>query len=422
MLIPGALKKVFFLLYAVLPPYWKIGFIKRCVFTACLCILIFTLVYAKVNDALPIIKGILSFSPFEYAENLYNQHKLKSALDYIEFYNSIPGAYNEKLAELGKKIEGERTLVHHLGEMGRIATGKESDEEYAAALDTAFDLTPIGDVRDLYREWGHYSTGQDIDKLSAGLSGLGLLMTLGEIFPPTTAFAGPARAAISVLRKSLKVMNAKMRKALMRVFEPLLNKLNKMHIFSDFSLTSLASIKKTAVKKAAVIEDLIAEARRGFVKLGDFTGLAIKNPYGARVVAKSASSIDELARFSQVAVKMGPEASPILRYGGREALEAGAALEKRGALTSALLKSSMRYGDDGLKAAGKGIKMERLVKIVNRIKSGAIYMGIFLFLWYLSRLPLVIVLPVCVCLCLIILKLWTGMGILKRLQRGRAAC
>lgn len=74
----------------------------------------------------------------------------------------------------------------------------EAGNEAALAGAVAGDLTGLGDVRDLYRQAERFVWGEEVDPLLAGLSAVGLGVTVATYASAGTAL--PARAGLSTLK------------------------------------------------------------------------------------------------------------------------------------------------------------------------------------------------------------------------------
>jgi hypothetical protein len=98
-----------------------------------------------------------------------------------------------------KVSEAEAAAINRLGEdaWNGFLTG-EAHNEAALAGAVAGDLTGIGDMRDLYRQAERFVWGEEVDPLLAGLSAVGLGVTVATYASAGTAL--PARAGLSTLK------------------------------------------------------------------------------------------------------------------------------------------------------------------------------------------------------------------------------
>ena len=142
-------------LCSLIPSFARFNLILKITLTIFLCGICTDLFYAKINPAIPLLKGALTFSPVKYAESLVEEGKLKTAEKYIDFYISIPGhSENQQLAELRNKIHSKRTGVisgtlHQGKHILKGFKGEESDEVVGQAADIALGLSSFSDARDL---------------------------------------------------------------------------------------------------------------------------------------------------------------------------------------------------------------------------------------------------------------------------------
>lgn len=98
-----------------------------------------------------------------------------------------------------KVTEAEAAAINRLGEdaWNGFLTG-EAHNEAALAGAVAGDLTGLGDVRDLYRQAENFVWGEEVDPLLAGLSAVGLGVSVATYASAGTAL--PARAGLSTLK------------------------------------------------------------------------------------------------------------------------------------------------------------------------------------------------------------------------------
>lgn len=411
----GALKSILRGLLRFMPSFQGWGLYAKISLTVVLAGICSDLFYAKMDQAIPIIKGMLSFSPAEYAEKLLNEKRPKPALDYIEFYESIPGTDAAKLASLKTQAENMRSLLkaegakYHAGQAWKGIKGEKGDEIYTTVIDQGVDFLSIGDLRDLYKEINNYRSGGEVDKLNASMAATGLAMTLGEIASGGTmaTVLEPVKKSVNTFSKALKVMNVKMRKSLGTLLEPLAKTIRKSGAIEGLAkLDSISAVKDYVLKHKATFTQLADDCAQSFKKIDNFTKVAISNPKAAALIAKNADSIGELNQFSKVAQSLADNGAGILKYGRKEALEAAVALEKKGQLNPATLKKAMGYGEKGLKAVKRGMNIEKLAKKVEKLRKSFVLMKLFFIQWLLSRIPWILALLVEIFLLLVIFKTW----------------
>lgn len=415
------------LLYALIPSFSHCGLITKVLLTALLAGFCSDLFYARINPALPLFKGAIEFSPVKYAQRLADEGKLKTAEDYMEFYASIPGVSpSQEFLDLQKKIRDERHgilsgAMHQGRHILKGIKGEESDELAGQASDIAIDFTGAGDGRDLYKEWQNYSEGREVDKLSAGLAGIGLAMTLGEwagraagvVTGGTSAAAAqaalePVRQTTLAIRKSLKIMNPKLKKAFQNLFDPVFAQIRKTSLLKNLpNPMHLDEVKAYASKHIKNIDSIAKLAKGKIDQLGDVVAAYRANPQAAKLIAENATSIKSVSSLSRMTVKLGEKGREIFRFGGKAALDAMASLGRRGQLSVAYLKSSMRVGADGLKAVAKGCwrGLDRMISLAGKY---AAMLWLFMVQWFLSKIPLGIAIAIELLLIAILAKTWLG--------------
>lgn len=398
-----------------IPSSRKMGLISKITITIFLAGICCDLFYAKVNQAIPIIKGILAFSPYKEAETLYKADKLPSALNYIKFYESIPGYTPPKeLLDLKTKIVHERNALsvdgalYHARQIGKAAMGHGSDEIYGNAVDAAIDFTSVGDVRDLYKEYQNYRTGEEVDALAASMAGIGLFTSLAS-FTPAVAVMGPIKATTAPIKRGLSTLNKPMRKALLKVLEPIGTMIKKSKVLDDINAASFTNSKKLAEvfwKKKKRIESLLTNINRQLSVFGNFGTVAKKDPLIANQVLRCSTNMKELRDFADAALKLGKDGAEMIKIGGKDLLEAAVSLEKKGKLNPIELKQSLRFGQEGPKALQKGISLQKLSDKIDKLKNSAILLSIFMFQWLLSLIPWIAAFFICFFLIMVIIKSW----------------
>lgn len=408
-----------------IPSFRKMGLISKITITIFLAGICCDLFYAKVNQAIPIIKGILAFSPYKEAETLYKEDKLPSALNYIKFYESIPGYTPPKeLLDLKTKIVHERNALsvdgalYHARQIGKAAMGHGSDEIYGNAVDAAIDFTSVGDVRDLYKEYQNYRTGEEVDALAASVASIGLFTSLAS-FTPAVAVMGPIKATIAPIKKGVSALKGSMRKALLEVLEPIGSMIRKSKVLDDINSTSFTNSQKlgeTFWKKKKQIGRLLKDIDKQLNVFGNFGVLAKKDPLIANRVLRCSTNMKELRDFADAALKLGKDSAEMIKIGGKDLLEAAVSLEKKGKLNTIELKQSLRFGQEGPKALQKGISFKKLSDRIERLNNSALLLCIFMLQWLLSLIPWIVVFCLWLFLILVIIKSWDWRFINRKAQ------
>lgn len=425
----GVVSRMARMIWFLVPSFSRFGLFARTGISVIIFGICADLFYAKVEPAFTLVKGALTFSPLRQAEEFVAKGHLKTAEEYIAFYSSIPGVtISPELEELARKIHDERHGIisgglHQLKHAYRGAKGEESDEYIGQAADIIVDLTGAGDARDLYTEWRNYAEGREVDKLSAGLAGIGLAMTLGELGGAVSSVAtGGTSAAASfsmfepvkktclALKKALKFMNPKLKKACHALFEPVFTAVRKSHILSAMpNPARLGEVKAFAKRHLGAFGDIAKMANTRLEALGEIMTLARRDPAAAKLVLESAGTIKSASRLSKMALALGDAGRVIFRFGGRRALGAAETLTKKGALSAATLKQAMRVGKNGLIAVTKGCWRSLNIMLALAHKYAPLAWAL-LVQWLLSKIPLTIALLLEALGASVLLKTWLPRG------------
>ncbi|MDE5833252.1 MAG: hypothetical protein K2H64_09815 [Desulfovibrio sp.] len=449
------------IVWAFVPSFARLGLISKISLTIFIGGLCAELFYAKINQALPLLKGALTFSPANYAKELIAKDHLKTAEEYLNFYASIPGvSLDKETRELLNKAHDGRSGLSGILRQGKHAwrgvTGAESDEFVAQATDIAVDFTGVGDVRDLYREYKNYSEGKDVDSLSAGLAGIGLAMTLGELagtigaVPTGGASAGlialcePVKKLALGVKKALKYMNPKLKNATHKLFGPIFKKIADARLFERLPINlsslpsasftdKLADLGRGAMKMAdisqwktyfrtnlAKIDDIAKFAADKMSSLADVAKLGVKDPAAARLIAETAPTVKRASGLSRMALELGEAGKNIFRFGGKNAVAAMETLGKAGKLSVKTLKEAMRFGPDGLKAVAKGCfrGLNRMIALIHKF---APLLWQFLFLALLAKIPLLQALGFEAAALAILFKTWRLDRLAGKFRSGQVA-
>lgn len=418
------LAKILRTIWFFVPSFARFGLIAKIgisVFLAGLCADLF---YAKLNPALPLLKGALSFSPEPYAVALIEKDHLKTAEEYINFYASIPGVrLSGEMRELAEKARSGRSGLDGLLHQGRHALkgikGEESDEFIAQATDVAVDFTGVGDARDLYREYQNYANGREVDKLSAGLAAIGLTMSLGEMAgtlggivtggtstASAIALCEPVKNLALGIKKALKFMNPKLKKTAQKLFEPVFKMIADARLLDHLpKMSETGKWKKFLKDNIGKISDIAKLANSKMASLEDIVKLARKDPKAAKLVVESASDLKSLSSLSKMALKLGDSGRDIFKFGGKNAIEAMETLNREGKLSAKTLKQSMRVGENGLKAVARGCwrSLDRMLTLINKY---APLLWWFMLQYFLAKIPLLLALAAEILGIAVLLKTW----------------
>lgn len=413
------------ILYSIFPSFARWGLLAKISATAILGGLCLDLFYARINPAFSLLKSALSFSPVEEAKNLAEKGQLKSCEEYIDFYIHLPGVSPSKeLLELRQNIYNERHglisgAMHQAKHMMRGLKGEESDEWISNVSDIAADFVPfVGDGRDLYNEYNNYSRGKEVDYLILGLAGVSLALDLakytgyaaGAVTGGTSAVAAnslaPLQRLAHGLNKTSKMMNAKLKKSFIKLFDPVMSGVKK--VFAKMpSVYSPGEMIEFAKKNAKSINNIIETAGMRLKSVVPFISLAEANPAALKVILNNAASVEKASELARMALKLGGAGKDIFRFGGKAALSAVETLGKAGQISADVLRASMRVGATGLRAVAKGC-WKSLNRILELIHKYAPLLWWFMWQYFLAKMPFWLAIILEALGILALAKTWSG--------------
>jgi len=141
---------------------------------------------------------------------LRHHGKVGEALAICNYVKSQPGMPNrDAIMAIGQEIEREQ--ASWLGKAKRFGGGfvtGSMDSSEAAAGTVISDFLIIGDIRDLGNQGYNAATGQEVDKMVAVLSGIGVITSAAALIPEPGEPAIAAADAGMSLMKCLKKINA----------------------------------------------------------------------------------------------------------------------------------------------------------------------------------------------------------------------
>lgn len=382
------------------------------------------LFYARINPAFSLLKSALSFSPAAEAQSLAEKGQLKTSEEYIDFYIHLPGVSPSKeLLELRQNIYNERHglisgAMHQVKHMMRGVKGEESDEWISNVSDIAVNFVPFaGDGRDLYNEYNKYSEGKEADYLILGLAGIGLALDLakytgyvaGAVTGGTSAAAAssltPLQSLVHGLNKTSKLMNPKLKKSFIKLFDPVLNSVKKT-LAAMPSVYNPGKMIDFAKQNAKSINNIIELAGAQLKSAVSFISLAEVNPAALKVILNNAANVEKASALARMALKLGDAGKDIFRFGGKAALGAMEALGKAGQVSADVLRASMRVGATGLQAVAKGCwkSLNRMLELIHKY---APLLWWFMWQYFLAKMPFWLAILLEVLGILVLVKTWS---------------
>lgn len=276
------------------------------------------------------VSDVKVVDPVLRAQVLVAEGRLKDAQDWIELYESLPGAswfgHDEeeraKLDAILADVKAKRdSLAYQAQELSKGFFLGDSTEDYGQAAEAVSSLFVIGDLRDLATAGIHWAEGEEVDYFVAALSAAGLALTLASFGPqaPAAETAKAGFAALKVAKRAGKV-------------PPALEK-------------EVLQLAKSTVKGEARLSKAI-EPLSDLASFSKQHGIS-----GALEVVARSEKLSDIPRVAKAADQFGAEAAAVLRFGGKRVVPA---VEKHGAHE---VKAVLKYGED---AVGKLAEVERV--------------------------------------------------------------
>ncbi|MEW6348279.1 MAG: hypothetical protein AB1646_04410 [Thermodesulfobacteriota bacterium] len=158
--------------------------------------------------------------PVPKAESLVAEGKVCSALEYLGFFKDYE--YVKEMPKFGglySQLQQTRSSALFMGSqvLEGLWTGK-GDCAEALISATISDFFVVGDVRDLFREFGKRFQGEGSDELTEALAAVGIVLTGVTVFSGGATI--PAKAPLSLLKitKKLGKLSTPLEKELVGLF------------------------------------------------------------------------------------------------------------------------------------------------------------------------------------------------------------
>lgn len=364
----------------------------------------------RFDGSFALLAAALRYNPVEYAQTLYDGGKKVAALDFIEFYLSIPGIDEDNrqaLTQLRALIAQDRAAwAYRAAELWKGIKGEDSEEFYGKTAEFLTEFTPVGDVRALAAEGRKAARGEEVDALNASLATLSLGMTLAAYGPQAPAVL-PLKPLTAVIKKCSVAMSPPLKKSILKAFDPMMSAMARAKPLMDDAATALSrgNVRKAAEVAQKTGGELAQHMKKGAQHFTDFVSLAGARPAAAVAVARYSDDVASLSKNSRLAASMGDDAGRILAYGGRQSLHAAEALQKGGALSGDALKGALRFGEAGLAWVRK-LPLRSLIdqiRLVRTTLSGKLW---YFFRYYLSLVPAFVVVLLMAGSGLVLLRMW----------------
>ena len=373
------------------PSFAKKTLMLRILYSLVLAFFIGLIISVKCDTVNQAIIDALLYNPVEHAQKLRDERRLFTAHEYLTFYESIPGvSISQEFRDLKTQIDRERNTVGYITQ--EVCKGLflgESEETYGVSAEAITEMLAFGDVRALYGEAKHYANNEEVDHVTAILSGLGLTLSVAQA-GPQAAIVGPFKSVITLLRKGAVLMSKPLRTGIRRIFQPLINN----------SEAIASGIKRGEIHPE--LSGVLAQCRTVFEGI---TALTQNNPRAALQVIRLTDDVRDLNKNVLLTMHMGKDAAQILTHGGKQALATAEQLQKRGRLDVSTLKQSMKYGKAGLEAL-KDFTVDELEDMVRKQRILFSGKGLYYIKYAISRIPASLAFFVALYVTLILHKTW----------------
>lgn len=244
------------------------------------------------------------------------------AIDYKKYHNVI-----------SRNDTGLRKIVTEVSNFADGFIEGKSSNMTGIAGSVSADFTVVGDVRDLYKQYGKYEKGEDVNELIVVLSGAGIGLTALTV--GTLGSAAPAKAGTSLIKVAAKTQRITLRfqKLLLKhgrkVFDwPAFTRLAKQ----NKSLTNLRRAAKQAYHPEAIKPLKTIAGRVNNIRKSSSTVDAIH-------MLKYVETTDDLRHLEKITVKYGSKSKGYLKLLGKGVLRTVRVLRKTTELMLSILSS-----------------------------------------------------------------------------------
>jgi len=263
---------------------------------------------------------LVRINPVPQAQQLVQQEKFAEADDYISYFMDYDYVNQDPQAiQLYTEIQDTRDdwLYKLIKANSGFWTG-ESDETEGQVAAVVSDFLVIGDIRDLGREGKNFIEGKDVDKVTAALSGVGVVAAGAALI--TAGTAATAKPAVSFLKMANKAgkMPKWLGKSLVESAEIAKKKKNLDHVAGLFS--DIQGLYKTAGARSTL--ELLGKSK----------------------------DLDDFCRLAKFGSTFGAKTSTLLKVVGDDAITA---YQRLGNVPKNTFLEAATFGQDGVKAIEK---------------------------------------------------------------------
>ena len=252
--------------------------------------------------------------------NIQLAHYFNYPLNYTHYQQQIDAidtVYYRSSKNIGNFVSG---FISGKGESGAGVAGA-----------VAADFTVVGDVRDLHQQYQNHQTGQAVNQLIVGLSGVGIGLTFATI--STVGFTAPVKAGTSVLK-----LASKMGRLSTRFSQELVQKTQRAFNWNQFVRLSKQNNHILGIKSAAT-QAYNPRAMKALSLMADQANNIRKASSTADSIhlLKYIDSSQDLAKLEKFVIKHGNHSKGILKVLGKSALRGVKVLKKSLALLFSLI-------------------------------------------------------------------------------------
>ena len=268
-------------------------------------------------------------------ESAIRQNNFDDARMYLDIASSHH--YKIDIEKYRDEIAHKDTAFNRLGtQISDFSAGfiqGKSTSMAGLAGSVSADFTVIGDARDLYKQYGLYEKGGNVNELIVVLSGAGIGLTALTV--GSMGIAGPAKVGISLIKVAAKAqrLTRRFQKTLLKLGRKVFNwRVFKKLLKDDKSITNV----RFAVKKAyhpKAVEPLKAIAKRvSHIRQLSSSSDAIKK-------LKYVETTDDLRHLEKVTLKYGTQTKGMMKLLGKGAIRTVRVLRKTTALMLSIISS-----------------------------------------------------------------------------------
>ena len=268
-------------------------------------------------------------------ESAIRQNNLADARMYLEIASSHHYKINTKkyLDEIEQKDTTFNQISTNVSDFSRGFIQGKSTNMAGLAGSVSADFTVLGDVRDLYQQYGLYAKGENVNELVVVLSGTGIGLTALTL--ASIGVSAPAKVGTSLIKVAAKAqrLTRPFQKTLLKLGKKVFNwRMFKQSIKQDKSITNLRRAAKAAYQPRAV------EPLKNIAKRVNHIG-KLSSTTDAIQMLKYVETTDDLRHLEKVTLKYGTKTKGMMKLLGKGAIRTVRVLRKTTALMLSVISS-----------------------------------------------------------------------------------